>query len=334
MAKQWSAEEILKLARGYQGACVLAAAVDLDLFEALGEDKVDVRGIASRIHGDLRGTTILLDALAALDLLAKNEDHYSVPPSLRPLLVPGKSRSVLAMAQHQANCLRRWARLAETVRAGRSPEGTPSVRGEEGDREAFIEAMDVINRDSAEWLIGEIMPVPFTHVLDVGGGSGTWTIAWLSANPGARATLFDLPEVIPAAEQRISGAGLGDRTQIIPGDFYVDPLPKGADLAWVSAIVHQNSRAQNRDLFAKAHAALEPGGRILIRDIVMDESRTSPAGGALFAVNMLVGTSGGGTFTFAELKEDLEASGFETVAQLREDEWMHAVVSARKQERN
>ena len=87
-------------------------------------------------------------------------------------------------------------------------------------------------------------------------------------------------------------------------------LPAGADLAWVSAIVHQNSRAQNRALFAKVFAALAPGGRIAIRDILMEEDRTRPVAGALFAVNMLVATEGGGTFTFAELREDLEAAGF------------------------
>jgi hypothetical protein len=109
-----------------------------------------------------------------------------------------------------------------------------------------------------------------------------------------------------------------------------DALPPGADLAWVSAIVHQNSRAQNRDLFAKVLAALVPGGRIAIRDILMEADRTRPVAGALFAINMLVATEGGGTFTFDELREDLEAAGFAEVAVLRQDEAMDAVVVARK----
>jgi hypothetical protein len=125
-------------------------------------------------------------------------------------------------------------------------------------------------------------------------------------------------------------AGVRDRVDLVPGDFYEDDLPAGADLAFISAIVHQNSREQNRELFRKVHAALVPGGRILIRDIVMDETRTRPVGGALFAVNMLAGTPRGGTFTLGELREDLEAVGFEAVEQLREDEWMHSVVGARK----
>jgi SAM-dependent methyltransferase len=332
MANEWSGEELLSLVRGFQPACVLGAAADLDLYEALGADEVDLDEAVRRVRGDPRGVGILLDALAALGLLTKRDGRWSVPPSLRPLMTPGADQSVLAMIQHQANCLRRWSRLAETIRAGEVVGRHPSVRGEEGDRESFIEAMDVINRNAASWLVGEIPRQEFTRLLDVGGASGTWTIAWLAAYPDARATIFDLPPVIPLAESRLTDAGIRDRVELVAGDFYADPLPTGADLAWVSAIVHQNSREQNRDLFRKVFAALAPGGRILIRDIVMDETRTKPTGGAFFAVNMLAATPGGGTFTFAELAEDLAAAGFESAEQLREDEWMHAVVAARKTE--
>jgi SAM-dependent methyltransferase len=80
------------------------------------------------------------------------------------------------------------------------------------------------------------------------------------------------------------------------GDFYVDDLPAGADFAWVSAICHQHSRRHNRELFAKVYRALAPGGRIAIRDVVMEPCRTQPRDGALFAINMLVNTDTGGTF--------------------------------------
>ncbi|MHC4818828.1 MAG: methyltransferase [Planctomycetota bacterium] len=330
MTRDWSADDILELGGGYKEACVLAAAADLELFVAIGADEIDAQEVAQRIRGDSRGTTILLDALTALELLHKTDNRYAVPPSVQLLLRAGGSESVLAMVQHQANCMRRWSRLAQTVREGEPPERTPSVRGEERDKVAFIEAMDVINRHAAAELVDEIAPGPFTHLLDIGGGPGTWTIAWLRWNPDARATLFDLPHVIPLAERRLREAGLLDRVTFVAGDFDTDPLPAGADLAWLSAIVHQNSRAENRTLLAKIHAALVPNGRILIRDIVMDTTRTKPRGGALFAVNMLAATTGGGTFTFPELAEDLEAAGFTDAKQLREDEWMHAVVAARR----
>ena len=90
------------------------------------------------------------------------------------------------------------------------------------------------------------------------------------------------------------------------------------------------NRIDNRERFAKVHAALTPGGRVLIRDVVMDESRTSPRGGALFAVNMLVNTPGGGTFTFAELGKELTEAGFADPVLLRQDEFMNSVVQAVK----
>ena len=95
-------------------------------------------------------------------------------------------------------------------------------------------------------------------------------------------------------------------------------------------IVHQNSRSQNRALFANVGQALGPGGRIVLRDILMEPNRIQPVAGALFALNMLVATEGGGTFTFQELAEDLASAGFTQAAVVRRDEAMNSVVVAVK----
>lgn len=328
--ERWSAEDLLALGRSYQGAAVLAAAADLDVFSPLSAAPLTAADLARRLECNPRALTILLDALAALRLLEKSNEAYVLPPGLAPFLTPHGAQSILAMAQHQANCLRRWADLARVVKTGRPAERIPSVRGEAGDEEAFIGAMHNISAPNADPVIRAIQPLQFNRLLDIGGASGTWTIAFLRACPSARATLFDLPHVIPMARRRLTEAGLADRVKLVAGDFTADALPPGADLAWVSAIVHQNSRAQNRALFAKVFAALTPGGRIAIRDILMDQTRTRPVAGALFAVNMLVGTEGGGTFTFDELREDLASAGFTGAAVLRQDEAMNSVVVASK----
>jgi SAM-dependent methyltransferase len=224
--------------------------------------------------------------------------------------------------------MRRWVQLARVVKTGRPAERTPSIRGEEGDAEAFIGAMDNVSAPVADAVVGDLEDLRYRHVLDVGGASGTWTIAFLRRSPDARATIFDLPHVMPMARQRLADAGLLDRVDLRAGDFAVDPLPTGADLAWVSAIVHMNSRAENRALFGKVKDSLVPGGTIAIRDIVMEPSRVEPPAGALFAVNMLVGTDGGGTFTLDELREDLEAGGLCQVRLARRDPGMSSVVLA------
>jgi precorrin-6B methylase 2 len=328
--KSWNPEDVLALVRGYQDAAVVAAAAELELFGALASAPLTVAELARAVGCDLRGLTILLDALVSLRLLEKVADRYALPVGLDAILKADGSRSVLAMVQHQANCLRRWSQLAKVVKTGLPAERTPSVRGDAGDQQSFIDAMDNISAPNASLVIQAVQPLRFNRLLDIGGASGTWTISFLRACASAQATILDLPEVVGMAQRRIAAAGLSDRVQFAAGDFMRDELPPGADLAWVSAIVHQNSRAQNRLLFAKTFQALVPGGRIAIRDMVMEESRTAPVAGALFAINMLVATEGGGTFTFGELQEDLEAAGFTEASVLRRDEGMNAVVVARK----
>jgi len=326
----WTADNLLELTRGFQATAVFAAAADLDLFNSLAAGPLTAPALARKLAGDARGLAILLDALTALGLLSKEGDRYSLCPGTEAYLTSGGARSILAMAQHQANCLRRWVQLARVIKSGQPAERVPSVRGEQGDQEAFIGAMDNISAPVADEVIRGVQPLAFEHLLDVGGASGTWTLAFLRACPSARATLFDLPEVIPLARKRLAAAGMAGRVTLVAGDFMTDPLPAGADLAWVSAIIHQNSRRQNRQLFTRVFQALAPTGRIVIRDLLMDATRTRPVAGALFAVNMLVATEGGGTFTFDELREDLEASGFVGAAVLRHDEGMNALVAATK----
>ncbi|HUT01198.1 MAG TPA: methyltransferase [Phycisphaerae bacterium] len=327
----WTEERLNELSTACQESVVLFAAAELEVFDALEAGELTAEQLAGRIDGDGRATATLADALAAIGLLVKKGRGYRLAPGVAETLTRAGSASQLAMIQHRGNCLRGWAQLARAVRTGRPADRGQSVRGAEADRASFIEAMEVASRQAAPVLVEAIGPPAFSHLLDVGGGPATWTIAFLRAAAESRATLYDLPSTLPIARKHLAAAGLLDRVDLVAGDFYADAaLPAGADLAWVSAIVHMNSRAQNRELFGKVHAALVPGGRILLRDVVMDASRTDPPGGAMFAVNMLVNTPGGGTFTLGELSEDLSAAGFAAPALLRRDAFMNSVVQATK----
>jgi len=330
MAKQWSAEEVLQTSWLFQRACVLAAAADLNVFSALDNRPMTADALAGQLGTDLRATTILLDGLAALEFLAKEGDDYSLPGDLANLLSDKSDKNVLPMLRHMANCLSRWAQLARVTRSGKPAERQPSVRGEAADQAAFIGGMHNLSAPIATEVVGRLNPLEFTHLLDIGGASGTWTMAFLEAVPEARATLFDLPPVIPMAEKRLGEAGFAERVKLVAGDYNVDDLPEGADLAWLGAICHQNSRPQNRELFAKIHKALTDGGHVVIRDVVMDSSRISPERGALFAVNMLVATEGGDTYTFEEYGEDLRKAGFDEVALVHRDEFMNSLIRAKR----
>lgn len=330
MAKQRTAQEVLDIARTFQPACILTAAADLDVFSPLHEKPMTAQALASKLGTNPRATTILLDALVALEFLTKQESVYSVPDDVAELLTEKSANNVLPMVRHLANCLRRWSQLSRVTQIGKPAECGPSIRGEAADQADFIGGMHNISGPIAADVTAKLQPLKFGHLLDIGGASGTWTIAFLRAVPEAKATLFDMPPVISLAEQRIAEAGLGDRVTLVPGDFYTDELPYGADMAWLGAICHQNSREQNRALFAKVHKALKDGGIVVIRDVVMDPSHTSPECGALFAVNMLVATEGGGTYTFDEYRQDLCEAGFGEVILVHRDEFMSSLIRAEK----
>ncbi len=330
MAPSWTAERLMETIRAFQPACVIVAAADLDVFTALGRKPMTAPDLTDALNADRRATTILLDALAALKLLEKDAGLYAVVPEVATLLSADSPTNILPGVRHQANCLRRWVQFATVVRDGGPAVRTPSIRGEAADGEAFIGAMDNVSAAMAPTVVGRLGSLTFQRLLDIGGASGTWTIAFLRTAPDATAVLFDLPQVIPLAKERLTSANLLGRVTLVPGDYNVDEMPGGADLAWLSAIAHQNSREQNRALFAKIHAALTAGGMLAIRDIVLDSSRTKPPAGAMFAVNMLVGTEAGNSYTLDEYREDLTAAGFTGVELLYEDEGMNSLILAQK----
>jgi hypothetical protein len=331
MTKEWTADQLLEISRGYQASSLLMASAELDVFAILAREPMSADQLASSLDADRRATAILADALAAIGLLEKVDGVYSPAPGTAQTLTAEGESSILHYVLHGASCARSWVQLADSVEMGGPVNTGPGIRGAAAELASFIEAMEVINRQVAPEVVASLGTPAFEHMLDVGGGPATWSIAFAQAVPRARFTVYDRPEVLPIARKYVDAAGLIDRFDFVPGDFYSDrSLPSGSDLAWVSAIVHQNSRQQNRDLFEKVHSALNSGGRIMVRDVVMNGSRTSPPFGAMFAINMLVRTERGGTFTLSELTEDLEAAGFAHVELIRSATDMSSVVAARK----
>jgi hypothetical protein len=330
MSKRWTADKIVEMMRGYQGAGVAGAAAQLGIFECLAEKPLTAGIVVERLGTDLRATTILLDALAAMELVVKIEGRYKLEERLAGMLCDGRAGNIAAILRHTHNCLRRWSRLDHVVKDGQPGQRDYSIRGEQGDEESFIAAMHALSEPNVDEVLGRLGELRFSHLLDIGGASGTWTIGFLRLAPRAQATLFDLPDVIPQAESRLGEAGLSARVNLVAGDFYTDPLPKGADFAWLSAIAHQNSRQQNLELFGRIHEAIQPGGILAIRDIVMKPCHTLPKGGAMFAVNMLTATPGGGTYSFEEYRDDLIQSGFSQADLVYQDEWMNSLILAHK----
>jgi predicted O-methyltransferase YrrM len=331
LAQDNSPEAILKLARQFMESRILLSAAEMNLFTFLDERLSTAEDLARKLNTDLRGLTILLDALAAMGLLSKQEGRYRCSPDAAPFLTDRSPRSVLPMLLHVAHLWERWSGLTSIVkgRGGAGETAATSARTADELR-AFIGAMHVVGTALAQKIAATVRPGPARNLIDIGGASGTYTIAFLQAAPEMKATLFDRPAVIEIARERLAEAEMLGRVRLAAGDFYKDELPGGHDLALLSAIIHQNSPEQNVELFRKVLRALLPGGRVVIRDHVMEPDRTAPRDGAVFAVNMLVNTAGGSTYTFEEIKNWLEEAGFSRVRLLKPGEHMDALIEAFK----
>jgi hypothetical protein len=331
MTTPWTRESILELSGKFTLSRILISAAELDLFSKIADGPKSVEELG-RDHGwGQRGLRILLDALAAQELVLRTEDgRYFLAASLAPVLCKGTEETVLPMLLHRENMWKSWSNLTEIVKTGENRFMTDVKSRPTEDMEAFIGAMHVVGRDMAATIADVVDLVPFRRLIDVGGGSGTYTIAFLKKAPHMRATLMDLPAVAEMARTRLAEEGLLDRVDIAPGDFKTDPLPKGHDLALLSAIIHMNGPEANRDLYRRVYDCLIPGGAILIRDHVMEQSRTRPADGAIFAVNMLAATRMGNSYTLVEITQDLESTGFTNVRLIRDGQQMDQVVLAAK----
>lgn len=320
---------LLEDIRGFMKSRVILTAAELDLFTQIQQGTDTALSLAEKNGLDAHAVTRLLDALIIYKLLTKENNRYRLTGE-GAFLSADHPDTTLPMVLHMNELWNAWSRLSDTVRLGENPGRVPVAQKEEKYRDAFIGAMHVVGKQLAKEIASGLDLSPYHKLLDIGGASGTYTMAFLEKNPKLTAVIFDLKPVIPMAEKRLEEAGMTGRVALAEGDFYRDPLPRGCDLALLSAIIHQNSPDQNLDLFRKILGALLPGGTLVIRDHIMDEDRTWPPAGAIFALNMLVGTDAGDTYTFSEVSKGLEKAGFADVREVRAGEKMDCVVTARK----
>jgi hypothetical protein len=320
--------EILQLAQSFMECRILHAAAELDLFTLLHKTPLSASEVAEKITGNRHALAALLDAVAAIGFLTKKGESYHCEASVARFLASDSSESVLPMVLHMSYLWSRWSRLAEIAKKGPSAKEEFDFSRHGRDLRAFIGAMHSIGAPLAKEIVASVNAGAAKALIDVGGGSGTYTIAFLRAVPGMRATLFDLPEVIKMARERLVREGLLDRVTLVSGSYHDNELPQGHDLALISAIIHSNSLEENLELYQKTFRSLNSGGRILVRDHVMDADRVHPKDGAVFAINMLVGTPGGGCYTYEEIESGLKQAGFTNIKLLRQGDHMDAVVEA------
>jgi (2Fe-2S) ferredoxin/SAM-dependent methyltransferase len=308
-------DELEQSIRGFMESRIILTAIELDVFTAAG-DGADAEAIAARCGADARATGLLLDALVALGLLAKSDGKWRTTPVSKRFLAAGGANDARAALMHQAGLWPRWATLTDCVRAGTTVQPRGVVRDEAWTR-AFIAAMHRHGSERAPHLVRAVGAEGVSRMLDVGGGSGAYSIAFARANEALHAEILDLGPVLAIAKEHVEAAGLASRVSLREGDLRTDDLGSGYDLILVSAICHMLGEEENLALVRRCHDALAPGGRLVISDFILDETRAAPRQAALFSINMLVGTERGRSYTEGEYRSWIAASGLEPTGPVR-----------------
>lgn len=299
--------------RGFQESRVILTGIELDVFTAAGTGATASQ-VAAKIGTDPRATAMLLNALVALGLLTKTGDTFANTAVSARYLAAGGNDDNRAALMHTAHLWLTWSNLTASVRAGTAvqvPERADDWT------EAFIAAMHRNAGERAGLVVRAAGADRARRMVDVGGGSGAYSIAFAKANPGLHSDILDLEAVTHIAQRHIDAAGVQDRVRTRIGDLRTDRFGKDYDLVFISAICHMLSPEENADLAKRSYEALAPGGRIVIQDFILDATKTSPKFAAMFALNMLVGTKAGSSYSEPEYVDWLKDAGFSGVQCVR-----------------
>ena len=320
-SKQLTPERIMQFAWGYTIPLAIEAAVQHRVFDLIdSHGPMTASQLSEKTGASRRGLRMLMNMLVSVDLLAREGERYKLSPESASFLVSSKPSFQGGIFKHiSSQLLPRWMRLSEIVRTGR-PATAVNDQGEgSAFFEQFVEDIFPMSYRPAQVLADHLnlsradAPV---KVLDVAAGSGVWGIALAQKSPQVRVTAVDWPGVIPVTRRVAKRFGLVERFTFIEGDIATTDFGGGYRVATLGHILHSEGEPRSRELIRRVFAALAPGGTIAIAEFVANDERTGPPNAMIFAVNMLVNTESGDTFTFSEMSSWLREAGFVDARQL------------------
>lgn len=316
LAGEHFTDPVDRMASGYRACQILLTANRLGLFEQLTEGPLSTENLSSRLEADHRGIRILCDALVAEGLLERRHDGYRNGPLVEQYLLRSSPVSRVHSLHHTAKLYERWGRLHAAVVHGQPVPDEQLDPALVGNEEQFAKAMADVGRVSAAETSKVLDLAGVRRLLDIGGGPAIYAIEFARRNPALEVVVFDSEATLTVAESNIRAAELEDRVTCRSGNALEDELGGTYDLIFISNVVHIYSATTNRQLLGRCATALEPGGRLVIKDFLLDDDRLGPPGGAVFAVNMLVSTEGGDCYTVSEVNDWLAEHGlqFESLA--------------------
>jgi ubiquinone/menaquinone biosynthesis C-methylase UbiE len=320
--KQVMPERLMELNFAYAPPLIISAAVNNEVFDSLENSARTANEVAKQTGASERSLRILMNALVGLDLLRKDrQGKYSLTPESAAFLVsnrPGTQAGFFGTIAPQL--ISRWLRLTDVVREGRP---ALAVNQETEGTEFFSQLVENIIPMSypGAQKLGDHLKVAKAkaevRVLDLGAGSGIWGIALAEKSLRVQVTAFDWAGMIPTTKRITGKFGVADRFKFIEGDLSKADFGSNYDIATLGHILHSEGEESSRQLLKKTFRALKPGGTIAIAEWLVNDRRTKPAHSLMFAVQMLVNTEKGNTFSFNEIKKWLEEAGFKKVRKLQ-----------------
>lgn len=306
-------DRLEQMIRGYMPSRCILTALELDAFSAVGEGST-AEQVAAKVNANARATVTLLNALVSLGFLSKSADEYQNTAETARYFVQGSKDNHRNGLLHIADIWHRWSTLTEAVRRGtrvlpdrgRSSELTLN----------FINAMQRNAKGRASQVVSALGMEGVHRILDLGGGSGAYSIAFAKALPDVKCEILDLPEVAPLTADFVAKAGVSGQVSVRAGDMLYSDFGSGYELVMLNAICHMFSEEQNLDLFRRARQALAPDGRLVMQDFILNPEKTGPQHAALFSLNMLVSTDAGATYSEAEYTRWMNEAGFDEIRRI------------------
>jgi 3-hydroxy-5-methyl-1-naphthoate 3-O-methyltransferase len=308
-------ERIMQFAWGYVPPLVLEAAIRHRIFDLLDGGSKTVFEIQKDTGASERGLTVVMNALVGMDFLAKDKQgRFSLTPESSAFLVSTKPAYQGGMIRHGSEQLiPKWLHLNKIVMTGR-PDAAVNLEAAGGEFfQQFVDDIFPLSYPAAQALSRYLQangPAAPMRVLDLAAGSGVWSIALAQGSEKVSVTAVDWPEVIPVTRKTVGKFGLAERYSFIAGDLLQVDFGSGHTVATLGHILHSEGKERSQELLKKTFQALAPGGTIAIAEFLVNADRTGPLNALFFAVNMLVNTDSGDTYSFEEISSWLKEAGF------------------------
>jgi len=308
-------ERIQQLAWGYAPPLMIEAALHHGVFDLLDGGSKTAAEVAAQSGASARGLRAVMNALAGLELLTKDaEGRFGLTAESAAFLVSSNPGFLGGVIRHTSTQLvPKWLALSEVVRTGKP---AASVNREKAGAEffhSFVEDIFPMSYPSAQRL-AELLEIAAAKkpvsVLDLAAGSGVWGITLAQKSPRVTVTAVDWPGVLDVTRKVAARLGVAGRFSFVAGDLASADFGRGHHIATLGHILHSEGEKRGRALLKKTFEALAPGGTIAIAEFLVDDARTGPPVSLIFAVNMLVNTDEGDTWSFSEIAGWLREAGF------------------------